>query len=159
MIEEPVLHAQLLACGFFLGWWVNTPAGSYPASPCPVERGMGRIGYLLLIGCFLVVLFAGHGRSREITLSVARSPARGSSPSAFSSCRCTAPAAVRHWWTLATTLRAVDGHSRAPSSARGLVATRLASRSGAIPERRRPVARRAASDASNSGLRLAQLEL
>jgi len=32
MIEEPVLHAQLLAFGFFLGCWVNTPAGSYPSS-------------------------------------------------------------------------------------------------------------------------------
>ena len=34
---------------------------------------------------------------------------------------------------LATALRAVDGHIGAPSSARGLVATRLASRSGASP--------------------------
>src|SRR6516225_7704655 len=29
-----------------------------------VERGIGRIGNLLLIGGFLVVLFAGHGRSQ-----------------------------------------------------------------------------------------------
>jgi hypothetical protein len=28
MIEEPVLHAQLLAFRFFLGCRVNTPAGS-----------------------------------------------------------------------------------------------------------------------------------
>jgi hypothetical protein len=26
---------------------------------------MGRIGHLLLLGCFLVVLFAGHGRSQR----------------------------------------------------------------------------------------------
>src|SRR5882762_9356212 len=85
-----------------------------------VERGMGRRGYLLLIGCFLVVLFAGHGRSQiDHFVGVLVHQQEVLICMRFLLAAVLLPLLCGIGGTLATTLRAVDGHSRSPLQRQG----------------------------------------
>src|SRR5262249_19080106 len=101
MIKESVLHAQLLAFRFF--WVVGSalPLAHSPESPCPCRAwhwSDRQSPPHRLLSCRALC------RPRSVPdrglCWCVRSLGGGFCPYGFSSCRCTAPVAGRHWWAV-----------------------------------------------------------
>src|SRR5262249_30982553 len=152
MIEEPVLHAQLLAFGFFWAVGSTLLQAHTPESPCPCRVWHWSDRQSPPHRPLSCRAFCRPRSVPDRSLCrCARSPARGSYPYAFSSCRCTAPVAARHWWAVGdgAPCRRWPYQGRPPAPGGWWPP---GSRRAPAPyrERLRPVARRAASDESNS---------
>src|SRR4029453_12734405 len=153
LIEEPILHAQLLTWRFFWAAASALPPAHSPENPCPCPASRwwdSKSGRHRPLSC-RVFYRSPSVPDRPLWLYVYW-PAPGSFPYAFSFCRWRAPFAARHRWDVG------DGAQCRPGPHRGLPQApggwwRPGSRRAPAPHRAslRRVARRGASDESNSG--------